>query len=144
MRRTCNVVQHWYVRTFKPWALRPVQSRARELNFEDDESLFEKLEGILPFNRWTHLYAVIETKETWTLADGSTRTVLVPKHEQYYMREVCGGGDQIYVSGNTEDKVRVRERVRELQNSMQQNKWSYTLHLEDFRFEYEFPRVREV
>jgi hypothetical protein len=123
---------------------REARSRAREVCFEEDESLFEKLEGILPFNRWTYLYAVIEMKETWTLADGSTRTVLVPKHERYYMREVCAGSDHIYVLGNVEDKVRVQARVRELQNSMQQNKWSYTLHLEDFKFEYEFPREQEA
>jgi len=126
MKTTFNVVGHWYVQSYEPWALREAQSRPREESFEEDESLFEKLIRILPFDRWVQLYGV--TEDHWGA-----------NCQNYYSRAIAGMGHP-WVSSNSGDKARTQERVRQLQVSMQNSNLSYTLHLYDSRIVNEFVR----
>ena len=127
MKTIFNVVVHWYVRSYEPSAERETQSRPREVSFEEDESLFEKLIRILPFNRWGQLYGVTENQ--WGR-----------DYQNYYSRATAGGGHK-WVSSNSRDEASTREIVRQLQVSMQNGNLSYTLHLYDTRIVHEFVRA---
>ena len=124
MKTTFNVVVHWYVRSYEPWALRETQTRGREVSFEEDEYLFETLTRILPFDRWVRLYGVTENQ--WGR-----------DYRPYYNRAIAGM-DHPWVSSNRGDEAIAQERVRQLQVSMQNMNLSHTLHLYDSRIVHEF------